>query len=68
MMQDIDTTLKAGSGPSQLLSSRIKIDAIDRLKVVLDETGETPSELIRRLVTVHLDAMTYTCPSVSVGC
>jgi len=66
MLHDLDTIL-AGSGPSRPVSTRLKVDVHARLLDVQAETGETPAQLVRRLVLVHLDAMADTaCRSTAV--
>jgi hypothetical protein len=57
MLYDLDDDLATGSGPSRSLATRVKLDVHARLLAVLASTGETPAELVRRLVLVHLDAM-----------
>lgn len=63
MLNALDAhALVTGSGPSRTLVTRIKLDAHDRLNAVLASTGETAAELVRRLVLVHLDAVTVAGP------
>ena len=45
------------SGPSRCYATRFKLPDADRLAFVLDATDETFSDLARRLVLVHLDAV-----------
>ena len=46
------------AGPSRCFATRFKLPDADRLAGVLEATGETFSDLARRLVLVHLDALT----------
>lgn len=57
MLHNLDEELATGSGPSRSLATRVKLDVHARLLAVLASTGETPAELVRRLVLVHIDAI-----------
>lgn len=45
------------TGPSRTFAFRLKLPDADALAAILDATGETASDLARRLIRVHLDAM-----------
>ncbi len=57
MLQDLDTLTDNETGRGRVYASRLRPAMATALDAVLASTGETASELIRRLVAVHLDAM-----------
>lgn len=56
-LTNADTLTDDTAGPGRVYGFRLRPGHAGRLDAILARTGESPSELFRRLTLVHLDAL-----------